>query len=88
MTQLLADWKLQGECNNYPADWWDMPGSGEPRNTHVAEAKAICASCPVRDLCLADANETPKNRYAVIRAGIAFDGYGRPRKGEHQGERP
>lgn len=52
--RLTAPWKARGACARDDADpalWY--PESGDYRSAEVA--KAICAICPVRDLCLADA---------------------------------
>ena len=39
-------------CGGVPAELF-FPEQSPPDPRHVAQAKAICASCPVRDACLA-----------------------------------
>ena len=44
-----ADWQLSAACRGMDANWWFPPRGG---STHVAEAKAVCATCPVAAACL------------------------------------
>lgn len=56
-------WRDSAACKGHPTDWW--------YSTHKSEAaKAICADCPVKAECLADALE---NREVYgIRAGLTM----------------
>ena len=48
-------WKLDGLCTQFDPDLW-FPDRGQP----AAQAKQICASCPVVDQCLAYAVGYPE----------------------------
>jgi WhiB family redox-sensing transcriptional regulator len=54
MTTTDPTWRARAECRDHPnPDIW-YPN---PSDIHAeARAKAICATCPVRFQCLADAN--------------------------------
>lgn len=45
------DWKTTGSCTKLESDWWFT----DHETSHTARAVAICAACPVRELCLAAA---------------------------------
>lgn len=75
------DWKFKGACVGYDPRWWESANRGEPKNSHVNTAKRICLSCPVLELCNQDALSDKGNRINVIRAGVAYDSFGRPKKG-------
>jgi WhiB family redox-sensing transcriptional regulator len=65
------DWQTRAACRRpgAQAEWW-FP---EPRDTVTARnAKRICAECPVREQCLADALATGDWDYG-IRAGLGPD---------------
>jgi WhiB family redox-sensing transcriptional regulator len=56
----MIDWRARASCRDvdpelfYPVgDVWE----GEGNERQAAQAKAVCAQCPVRELCLADALE-------------------------------
>lgn len=51
MTRHLEAWRLNGSCAAHPDPelWFRDDPAG------VTAAKAVCATCPVRELCLADA---------------------------------
>lgn len=57
-----AEWKLRGSCRNHPTlppeTWDDTTPIGAPRElapqraARVERAKAVCATCPVRQECV------------------------------------
>jgi|SRR6266487_838351 len=56
------EWLQKGACRNYDGDWW-FPDSKHSKeddySQRVEKAKAVCWNeCPVREECLAWANET------------------------------
>jgi WhiB family transcriptional regulator, redox-sensing transcriptional regulator len=63
-----ADWMTDAACKGKPADWW-FPPKGTNADTY--KAKAICATCPVREKCLEWAMET--NERTGIYGGVSID---------------
>jgi len=57
-------WRDAAACVGLDPEWWTL---GRPEN---AQAHLICARCPVRELCLADARREPT--IGVIRGGHDF----------------
>lgn len=49
---MTDDWTLHAACRGKPTELW-FPAQGDP--LAVAVARRICAGCPVRAECLADA---------------------------------
>lgn len=48
------DWMINAACRGAPdPDLWFAPSEVGPGAAQVAEAKAICEDCPVREDCLA-----------------------------------
>lgn len=40
---------------DYPASWWDSDVAGETKTQQEqrwAKARTVCASCPIKDMCL------------------------------------
>lgn len=53
------DWTLSAACRGMPTEWW-FPDVGVPgiQKVNFDKAKAICASCPVKEACLEYGMET------------------------------
>lgn len=52
----MADWRVSAACSGRTdLDWID------PTQAQEAECRAICAACPVRVACLAEALSDPDN---------------------------
>ncbi len=54
------DWRSRAACLDVDVDaeiFYVVPQSGEAYDAQVAEAKAVCWRCPVREVCLGDAIE-------------------------------
>jgi WhiB family redox-sensing transcriptional regulator len=49
---MTADWRPLAACRSHDPNLW-FPERGQ--SDHVRQAKAICASCPVREQCLEQA---------------------------------
>lgn len=64
-TELVADWRARAACSGYPNSLF-FPVS-EQDDRQIAQAKEVCASCPVAEECLAYALET--NQRSGIWAG-------------------
>ena len=47
-----GDWHRRALCATHPVDLWNTDPHNKPA---IAQARAICGTCPVRDDCLADA---------------------------------
>lgn len=66
--RILAGWRRRAACARPGVDpELFFPDQGE--RGKVAQAKRICAGCPVRAACLADALATPATRDYGIRGG-------------------
>ncbi|MGC5627689.1 WhiB family transcriptional regulator [Georgenia sp. Z1344] len=46
------NWRVQGACTDLPTDDFFPEGQGKAVDAQVARAKAVCASCPVAEMCL------------------------------------
>jgi WhiB family transcriptional regulator, redox-sensing transcriptional regulator len=68
-------WRSLAACREWPTEWWWWPPESEAAE---ATARDVCAICPVRDECLADALErreadgiwgglSPPERAALVR---------------------
>ncbi len=58
MTEALTEpcsWQTHGACIGQPERWFFPDGGGPNANHAYAKGRRVCARCPVRDLCLADA---------------------------------
>lgn len=77
-----AGWASLGACQNSDADLFFPIASSGPALQQTAEAKAVCARCPVRVDCLSYALETGQDagvwggasveeRRAIRSAGVA-----------------
>lgn len=53
-----AGWASRGACREHDPDLFFPIGTGERGRRQIAEAKAVCALCPVRADCLGYALET------------------------------
>lgn len=64
----VPEWHDQAACRGMGDELFFPPSEGGALGVaRVAEAKAVCAGCPVRVTCLADAltRESPSARYGV-----------------------
>jgi len=52
------DWRHQALCRGFDPEIWFPVGDGGPALIQAAEAKAVCAACPVQADCLAFALES------------------------------
>jgi WhiB family redox-sensing transcriptional regulator len=68
-TDVVADWREQAACADYPNQLF-FPG-GDASEATVARAKGVCAVCPVIEDCLEYAFET--NQRAGIWGGTTED---------------
>ncbi|OAT69412.1 hypothetical protein AWB85_21770 [Mycobacteroides immunogenum] len=48
-------WKNRAACSGHDPALWFGTGERGPTDEQTRQAKAICAQCPVRQLCLANA---------------------------------
>ena len=55
---LPGDWRPRAACGDRGDDLFFPVGIGEQAEAQTRRAKAICALCPVRELCLAWALDT------------------------------
>lgn len=58
---LDATWQSEAACRGENPDWFFAPNhleKKEERSAREAKAKAVCATCPVREACLAYALST------------------------------
>lgn len=68
------EWKTQAKCYVEKIDPSVFDGVKVTANRiDYSEAKAICAQCPVRDLCLADAIQNEESD--CVRGGMTPDEY-------------
>ena len=67
-----ADWQQDAACRGMNANWWHPPRGG---GGHVAEAKAVCAICPVAAACLQYAIDNDER--TGIWGGLSIDRYRR-----------
>jgi WhiB family redox-sensing transcriptional regulator len=47
------DWRRRSACKDEDPELFYPVGSSGPAETQLLEAKAVCARCPVRKVCLA-----------------------------------
>ena len=61
-------WRERAACGGADPELFYPVGTGAPARELVAEAKQVCAGCPVRQWCLADAmaSEDPALRWGVV----------------------
>lgn len=57
-------WRMQAACRDYDLDLF-FPDTYH-NGSEVRRAKAICASCPVREECLAYAIENGDDEYGIF----------------------
>lgn len=69
MTDTIADWQALAACSAADADLF-FPERDTPAET-IAEAKALCAGCPVRQACLDHAMKT--NERNAICGGMTVE---------------
>ncbi|MEJ2871787.1 WhiB family transcriptional regulator [Actinomycetospora sp. OC33-EN08] len=65
----LPAWHERAACAGMDETLFFPLGEGGPAGVErIAQAKAVCAGCPVRSACLADAmtRESPSARYGVF----------------------
>ncbi|MEE1740519.1 WhiB family transcriptional regulator [Streptomyces sp. BE147] len=48
----MENWRMDAACREEDPDLFFPIGSTGPALVQTAEAKAVCASCPVREPCL------------------------------------
>ncbi|HEY9371507.1 WhiB family transcriptional regulator [Streptomyces sp.] len=76
-TEFAPNWRERAACLAYePELWFPISEEGDTRRYVMqrAEAKAICAGCPVRRPCLAEALAFEAKASKAHRHGI-FGGY-------------
>lgn len=45
-------------CADYPPEWWETTDKGQPADRDAyASVRGICSRCPVREACLAEADD-------------------------------
>lgn len=66
-----AGWRDRAACRDSDPDLFFPAGSTGPALEEIRAAKALCATCPVQDQCLAFALET--NQDAGIWGGLSED---------------
>ncbi len=54
-TEAFPSWQTRGACIGRPERWFFPDGGGPNANHAYAKGRRVCARCPVRDRCLADA---------------------------------
>ncbi len=54
----IRDWRHQAECRKHDGELWFPVGISGPAVVQAEKAKEICASCPVRKMCLQWATDT------------------------------
>lgn len=81
----MSGWRDDAACQGFPTGWW-YPESRQ----YEGRAKQICAVCPVRDECLADALDHPEWHVVQsgIRGGLTWAEQARLRAGRPQPRRP
>ena len=52
---MVPEWHEDAACASHETDYWFADGRGSEARAATATAIAICESCPVQPLCLADA---------------------------------
>ncbi len=52
VTAEIPDWRLSAACRDVDPELFFPIGDGGPAVAQVAEAKRVCAACPVRAACL------------------------------------
>lgn len=62
-------WRDLAACRDHPHPEWWFPERNSPRWQEYA-AKGVCARCPVKDECGAEAPEEFKGRYGGIWGGL------------------
>jgi WhiB family redox-sensing transcriptional regulator len=74
-------WMVQAACNGYPVDlFFPEPGS----RMDVVRARAVCATCPVRNACLQYAR-AHRIRHGVW-GGVALESERRYGRRAHDGD--
>ncbi len=63
-------WQTRGLCAGQPDRWFFPTGSGQATNHAYAKGRRVCARCPVRDLCLADAMRMERGLSLQFRHGM------------------
>lgn len=59
------EWRNAAACRSNDPELWFPFGNGKKAQPQIAEAKAVCAGCPVRADCLAWAFEA-RDDHAVL----------------------
>jgi len=54
---MMKNWRDAALCRGFDPDDWFPVGESGPALLQAAEAKSVCALCPVREACLAFALE-------------------------------
>ncbi|AKZ60764.1 Transcriptional regulator WhiB1 (modular protein) (plasmid) [Streptomyces ambofaciens ATCC 23877] len=57
-----GDWRDEAECRRHDPELWFPVGDNVHARMQAAEAKSICAGCPVRIRCLSWALETRQDQ--------------------------
>ncbi len=73
-TRRADDWRDEGTCNTEDPSLfeYDDSESSETQWPKIHQGMQVCAGCPVRDLCYADAS--PANKYWTTRGGRPPEG--------------
>lgn len=58
------DWMADAACRGMDVTNW-YPSRGDSHSGSTAEARAICARCPVRAECLNHALSTPREHFGI-----------------------
>ncbi len=53
MDEIDTDWRHRGACKFEDSELFFPVGGGGPGEAQLADAKAVCRRCPVREQCLA-----------------------------------
>lgn len=48
----MADWRDRARCREADPELFFPVGTGDPAKAQIAEAKKVCAQCPVVEPCL------------------------------------
>ncbi len=60
-----ADWRVRAACRDHEADLWFPTGTTGPALEQEAQAKQICAACPVLAACRSWALRLPHDQDGI-----------------------
>lgn len=61
----MTDWRMDAACRDHDPELWHPVGESGAHCGQIAEAKAVCARCPVAEQCLADALTMPSTTTGI-----------------------